>query len=84
MKSKTYLLPYFQTRWCENELFTDKAAKMCHLYCKFNESLASLPNFKQFITNRNILIGFRWYFLNHLYIVIQISCINFVEAQPFS
>ena len=34
-QTKTYPLPYCQTRWCENEPVAERAGKIWPVYCKF-------------------------------------------------
>ena len=46
-QTKTYSLPYCQTRWCENEPVANRAAEIWSVYCKFIQHLASLPKSKQ-------------------------------------
>ena len=46
-QTKTYPLPYCQTRWCKNEPVAERAAEIWPVYCKFIQHLASLPKSKQ-------------------------------------
>ena len=52
-QTKTYPLPYCQTRWCENEPVAKTAAEFWLVYCKFIQYLASLPKSKQSQNNKS-------------------------------
>ena len=63
-QTKTYPLPYYQTRWCENEHVAERAVEIWPVYCKFIQHLASLPKPKQPKTTK-VLMGSCWQFLIH-------------------
>ena len=52
-QTKTYPLPYCQTRWCKNEPVAERAAEIWPVYCKFIQHLASLPKSKQPQNNKS-------------------------------